>query len=223
MKVDNTILYPIIYKASLLFEDEFWQDLFKDLSYGKYPKSLYISNGILFPSNKKKVFSYSLNPEGKNVEEVASELQELIMTYTNLCSDIDTNNKKALALLKCGQINNSKWSSIKKINLQKQYILNYSTRMRKKYKLSCGSTSHLLILINSAFKDFKTHKSDDVDFENNKINEIKDIVYVEEYKSFINKRLLNSEFQWSDDSYIKTKIYIHYYWQKYILNATKAT
>jgi hypothetical protein len=217
-----TVIYPIIYEASKLMEDEFWKTLFEELSCGKYPKSIYISNNILFSTNKKKKpFSYSLNPENKSAEEVANDLHELLLTYTNLCSDADLNTRKALVQSKNTQTTVTKWSSIKKKNLKEQYILNYANRMRKQYKLPYPLMRHLLILIHTAFNDFKTHKSEDVDFQNDQITGIEDIVYDEEYKTFINYRLFDPDYEWVDDTGTREKNYVHYHWGKYIMTMAK--
>lgn len=216
----NTVIYPIIYEASKLMQDDFWKGLLEELSIGKYPKSIYISNSILFSANKRKPFSYSLNPEDKTAQEVAEELHSLLLSHTNLCSDTDTTNRKALVQSKNNQGTVTKWSSIKKKNLRDQHILNYTQKMRKKYKLSYQLTRHLLATIHNAF-DFKTHCSNDVEFKDDEIKSIADIVYDETYNTFINLRQFDPEYDWVDDTGLKEKNYLHYYWGKYILTMAK--
>ncbi len=43
-------------------------------------------------------------------------------------------------------------------------------------------------MINFALTEFRTHRSDDIEFKNNEITNIKDIYYDKDKKCFINKR-----------------------------------
>ena len=57
-----------------------------------------------------------------------------------------------------------------------------------KYKLNDSSSKNLINIINLALNEFKTHKSDDVEFKNNEITNIKDIFYDNKLKYFVNRR-----------------------------------
>lgn len=217
----NTVLYSSIYEASKFINDDFWKGLFEELSYGKHPKCVYISNNTLFSANKKKPFSFPLNQEDKNPEELAEELHQVLLNNTTLCSIIDNNEKKAqVQANKISIVNNTKWSSIKKKNLRAQYIRTYVLNMKRRYKLTDKATKHLLTTIHNAF-EFKTHASDDVVFNENEIKSIKDIVYDNFYKLFINIREFDPDIDWADDV-MKDKNYIHYHWPKYVITMSKA-
>src|ERR1700690_3860665 len=86
------VLYPIFEECSNIVSDEYWKSFYDELSYGKTPKSLYISNGTICTSNKRKSFTYSFT--NKQAKTVAKELHTLILENTNLYSNKDLKKKK---------------------------------------------------------------------------------------------------------------------------------
>ena len=60
--------FPIFQEASELETDPYWKTLFQNISVNKTPKCLYISNGIILSSNKKKQFSFII-PDVSILEE----------------------------------------------------------------------------------------------------------------------------------------------------------
>ena len=149
----NNVLYPIFSDCVKHTTDEFWKSFFKDLSIGKCPKSIYISNNTIYSSNKKKGFFYIIPTDNinntKTSKEVFTELRELITANTSIRSSIDISKKKAeLRRKKSNAItNDTTWSDIRKKNVRELLLINYAIRMKKKYKLDWDSARYLYSLI----------------------------------------------------------------------------
>lgn len=215
----DIVIYPLIYEASKFTTDDFWKGLFEELSVGKYPKCVYISNNTLYSTNKRKQFTYLLIPDDKTPQEIAEELYTLLVNNTNLCSNLDNNNRKAqIQSEKISLKDITKWSAIKKKNIKEQLIVNYVLKMRKVYQLTWTATRHLFNLIHSGFI-YHTQLSTDVEFADGEIKSIDGIVYNEHTKYFMNERY--SDQDWIDEPENTTQKYFSYYWRKYILTMAK--
>ena len=221
----NTILYPIFSECKRYTTDDFWKNLFDDLSIGKCPKSIYISNDIIYSSNKKKGFSYIIPTDNtKTPKEVFTELRELLINNTSICSSLDVSKKKEEIRKKQEEeilddiSDETTWSEIRKKNTREIFIIKFVIRMKKKYKLDWCSARHLYSLIQLGFI-YKTQTSKDVNFENKRIENIDGIVYDEEQKIFVNE--FEKEELLVDDEKEDTDKYLYYYWDRYVSSVSR--
>src|SRR5271170_4614528 len=112
MRKPKNILYPLLEECALKSTDEFWKNLYEELSVGKCTKGVYIQNNIVSTYNKKTGFCYSI--VNKTSDEIMRELHILIMKHTNLCSKKDLDKKnKILSVIK-NELQYEKWSNIKR-------------------------------------------------------------------------------------------------------------
>ena len=87
------LLHPIFLECRDQCENDFWKSLYEDMAYGKYPKQMYINQHQQIQStNRSSAFQYSF--KSKTVEEMVHDIQELLLTHTNLISNEEINTKK---------------------------------------------------------------------------------------------------------------------------------
>jgi hypothetical protein len=221
----NIILYPVFVKCTQYTTDEFWKNLFDNLSVGKCPKSIYISNGTIYSSNKRKGFSYIIptsNVSGLNdPQNIFIELRELLIRNTSICSSIDVSIKKKEIREKQEDdiTDTTTWSEIRKKNLREIFIIKFIVRMKKKYKFDWNKSRDLYIMIQIGFI-YKTQTSKDVNFTNKRIDSIDGITYDEEKNMFVNEYIKN-ELPKEKDELDGNDNYLYYYWDRYVSTATK--
>jgi hypothetical protein len=221
----NTILYPIFAKCTNYTTDEFWKNLFDNLSIGKCPKSIYISNCTIYSSNKRKGFSYIIPTSdvsgSDNPENIFTELRELLISNTSICSSTDVSIKKKEIREKQEDdiTNTTTWSEIRKKNLREILIIKFVVRMKKKYKFDWKKSRDLYIMIQIGFI-YKTQTSKDVNFKNKRVDSIDGIVYNEEKNIFVNE-YTNNEIPKEKDELDDDDNYLYYYWDRYVSAVSK--
>lgn len=196
------ILYPILKECSTLVSDKFWKQFYEDLACGKSTKGLYISNGIIQTSNKRNGINYSITDKAPEV--IVKELHHLLLTYTNICSKKDMNQKRSIILELEEELkayDESEWTSIKRKNVRNMLLVDYAVKLHKKYNLDWKTTINAYHTIINAFEN-KTHTSKDVNYSHGKINHINDIDY--EDNKIINTRNISTNDQ--DDTILNFPI-----------------
>lgn len=210
----NLVLYPIFLECSKYTSDEFWKNMFEHMSYGKCPSCIYISNNTIYSSNKKKSFSFII-PSDKPVGEVFTELKDLLMKNTSLCSVADTKAKREKIRTKVNKdeiTDETSWTEIRKKNLKEIFIIKFVIRMKSKHKLTWDVARELYSIIQIGFLT-KTQTSKDVNFSSKRIQSIDGIEYDGEGR-FINEFADNDVPKEKDDS--DDNNYLYYYWDKYV-------
>ncbi len=218
----KSVLYPVLKYASESINDEYWKTLFNDMSIGKCPKCIYISNNNILSTNKRKQFSFSI-PKLEESElgtfdifKFIDDLKISLSSNTSLLSNIDNDKRKEMLSQKTNEIKNiESWNAVKKKNIKEQLFINYVFKMKKEYGLDWNSTKYLYQLINNAFL-MKTHTSVDVEYQDGEILEIEDIEYDDDLNIFINRR------EYDEDEIIENNDqYLFYHWDKYVNNINK--
>lgn len=208
------LLYPIFEKCSNIVTDEYWKSFYEDLSFGKTPKCLYISNDTIYTTNKKKSFTYSFVNKDEHV--IVKELHTLILQNTNLCSNRDLKKKKAdiettrKKIEKTNKI--TKFSMIKSKNTKELLISNFVIDMKYKYNLSWAQSQLLLSTISIAFI-CKNLISQDVIYENNKIKSINGLRFYITDDGIGNFKLLNDS-NLKDEDTVRDNLYLYKIWNK---------
>lgn len=203
------VIHPVFQECIKLTDDEFWKSLYEDLSYGRYPKGIYIVGTNICNTNKRKFFSYNFSE--KDPKEIVKEFRTLILENTNIYSSKDKKKKKKdiekikSGIQKVGDI--EKFSSIKKKSVKEMLIINFVVEMKNKYSLSWNEARELKILINIGFID-KTLNSAGVVLENGRIKEIEGIEYVKSLGGFVN----NGESKLKEEILVLGDNYMHKIW-----------
>ena len=181
------VIYPEINECQEYVTDIFWKRLFDDMSRGKCPKGIVIFKTTVNSTYKRNGFSYCF--EDTTPQKIASDLMEILKTSGCIYSSSDIKKEeKEFETNNTTKVSYSSWKQIKIKKIRQQYIHDFVLRQTNKHKLSDNSSKQLMNLINSSLNIYKTHRSDDVLFENNEIVKIEDIEYDESLKEFINLR-----------------------------------
>lgn len=217
----SMIIYPIFLECCKYTNDDFWGNIFEQLSYGKCPSCFYISGDTIYSSNKKKSFSFIIN-NGKHPRDIFEELRELVMTNTSLCSVMDTKEKRDKISAKVNKdeiTDNTCWTEIRKKNLKEIFIIKYVIRMKTKYKLSWELARELYSIIQIGLIT-KTQGSKDIKFNNRRIQSINGIEYDKICGKFYNEYDDKTIYDEENDDEEGDK-YLYYYWDKYVSSMSR--
>jgi len=215
----NLVLYSVFLECCSYTNDEFWKDIFEQLSYGKCPSCIYISGNTIYASNKKKPFSYVIPIKGDS-QDVFIELKELLMTHTALCSIADNKAKQKTVNPKDKDdiTNKTSWTEIRKKNIREIFLIKFVLRMRSKHQLSWDAARELYSLIQIGLLT-KIQISKDVHFSMKRIQSIDGIEY-DGNGRFVN-RYSNNEIPKEIDEIEDYDNYLYYYWDKYVSSISK--
>ena len=218
--------YPIFRDCIKCTTDDFWKTLLDDLSQGKCPKSIYISNGTIYTSNKRKGFTYIIPdkvPEDKTIQNIFDEFREIIIENTAICSTVDISKRKKELKEKNSSVdeitNDTTWSEIRKKNIRENFLIEYVLRMRKEFKMNWIATRHLYSIIQLGFIG-KTQISKHVHFSKKSIQKIEGIVFDKKTNGFINT-YINNDIPQEKEEEDTDENYLSYHWDRYVLSTIK--
>jgi hypothetical protein len=217
-RMKKEIIYPFFLECCQFIDDIFWENIFEDLAYGKPPYGTYISKDFLCCNYKKKEFSYKI--EKKQTSVIYNEVFELLSKRLGLLSPQDKLRKKKDFNDYENSIkdNIKTWSDIRKKNTKELLIELYITRMKNKYFLTSKQCEYLFSIIIIAII-FKVITSDDILFENGRINNIKGINF-EKKKFIIERDLYNIDVNIGPPT-ISSKKNFYENWDKFLDNLRK--
>lgn len=176
MALKKEILYPIFLECCVFAVDNFWENIFEDLAYGKPPYGTYISKDFLCCGYQKKDFSYKI--ERKDPEQLYTEVYKLLSGKLGLLSPQEkiSQQKKFDTYENSIRISRDSWTSIRKKSTKELFIELFVTRMKNEHSLSLKQSRHLLEVILMAMV-FKTIESGHVNYSNGAIQSIDGITF----------------------------------------------
>ncbi len=171
MVLKKEIIYPIFLECCQFTQDNFWLNVFEELSYGTTPYGTYISKDYLCCNYKEKEFCYKI--EKKDPENVYKDIYNLLSNKLGLLSNYDKKLKKINFnnLQEDLKYSREKWTNIRKKNIKDLLIENYCINMRQKYLLDITQTRYLFYLIYIAIV-FKVIGVKDIEYNNGVIENI---------------------------------------------------
>ena len=163
----------------------FWENIFEDLAYAKCPYGTYISKDFLCCSYRNKDFSYKIEQKDPNL--IYTELYDLLSLKLGLLSQKEkVKKRKAFKDMEDDMKETRRnWNDIKKKNIKELLIELYVTDMKNKHSLSLKQAKYLLSIIFIAMI-FKVITSNDIVYENNRVQHIEGIDFIK--KQIIIKR-----------------------------------
>ena len=206
------IQYHLLYEASEHIKDEFWKNLFMDMSRGKHPRKLHIDDKSV-NCTKKNSFTYVYRD--KSPQEIAINLKEHISKALCIYSANDMQDKEEQK----SAINNEfdlactedSWKKIKSKKMREYLISKYVLENKEQHNLSWEKTRLLYNMILDGFYFFHTHKSVDVEMEDGVITNIEDF----QINPVIKNLRLDSIVEKQQNT---SKIDLIHEWQKYTTN-----
>lgn len=175
----SAVSYEIFDQCSEYVLDTYWKDIFQSCARNKFPRgvrytedppSLVVKVPISGNRTRNEIFSLPSEPK-----EALSVLMTVFKDVLGLRSNKDLNLQKReleeAARNSPVQVN-CEWKKIQPRTLKDIIIMRYVLELREKHNLSSREAKGLYDLITQGFQ-FKRITTDDIDYENGKINNIK--------------------------------------------------
>jgi len=220
MPLKKEIVYPIFLECCQYANDNYWENVFEDLAYGKAPYGTYISKGFLCCSYKKKDFSYKI--ERKNSKEIYDEVYNLLSNKLGLLSQEDKIKKHKVFIDIENSLSDGRktLNDIRKKNIKELLIELYVTKMKNKYSLTIKQSRYLLSIIYVGLV-FKVLTSKDINYSNGEIDSIKGIEFTKR-NVIVKKDLYNLDTNFTTNIIFDKKL-LSDNWDKYIKEQMKNT
>jgi len=219
--IKREIIYPVFLDCTRYTDDIFWQNIFKELAYGKTSYGIYISKNFICCNQKKKEFSYKIEP--KDPELVYNELYNIFKNKVGIQSHQEKlNSRKVFNQVEDENNKNIKnnWGSIKKKNMKELLIELYVTKMKNKYFLSLEQARYLISIIYIGII-FKVITKKDINYVNGEIIDIIGITF-DRKKVILNKNIYSVEITFENTVFAEKKT-MKDIWNKYIRDLKKLT
>lgn len=183
-------IYPIFEKCMKFTLDSYWRDIFAGCAENKFPHGMKYnpSTHTLYVKKDAKKATPIVLPE-KPVE-VFKRMMTIFKTDLELISsrDIEIQSEELEDVKKHFTVEvNCDWKKIKPRYLREQFIIDYVGKLRDKYSLTLIEVKKLLSTIHTGFQ-FKQLSSDDIDYSNGEILDIRGLEFDEKKRIFVINR-----------------------------------
>ena len=130
------IIYPFFLKCTEYASDNYWNNIFENLSYGICPYNTYIHNNYFCCNHKVHKFKYYL---------LDREPKDLYTDIHKLLSNMGLiSNKDKLNIYKLSNNKYDSWIDIKKKSIKQNLIEKFVINKKKEYNLDYSKTYLLL-------------------------------------------------------------------------------
>ena len=125
------VINPIFISCKDECTNEYWKGVFDDLAYGKYPKQIYVSSGMIQSSSKKKL-SFCYIFKNKLPKQIVKDVIELLTNYTDLISSDEIKQKKNFNEQYKKDVWHQ-WKDIKRKYIKDVLLMEYCLDLRRLY------------------------------------------------------------------------------------------
>jgi hypothetical protein len=207
LKKEKNVVFDEIYKCSLIEDNKEWKQLLNDMARNICPKGItVVENTTIKCNNSKKGFiSYIFS--NKEPEENLKNIKDLLKNFVNIDKNILTD---FFSKVYQNTGHYLEWRKIRKKNIKEILLQNYAIEFASKNSL-CSKYVYKC-LYTALFLD-KTHNSNDIEFENNKIKNICD--FQVENGIILNNREYIKEAEKNKKKEVDN--ILHTLWESYIL------
>ena len=227
MVLIGNIIYPIFIGCKQYTTDEYWRNIFEDLSIGKPPhrgikfknsnRNSGIIDDIIYCSYKLKGFEYIFS--NKDAKEVYDNIYHLFTNNLKICSKQDQLDR--ITQLSSSSDNINSWSKIRKKSTKDIILNSYIIENSIKYGLDKKTMKKLLSIIillitihvilpgDIEIINSKIHNISGIEFENNSYIINKQLPHVKINDVF----LILSPFKLDN---VKDKIDLSNLWEEYL-------
>ncbi len=174
------IIYPFFLYCTKYTTDEYWKNIFEDLSFGETPHNVFISKNMIQSIIKGKEFVYKINPT-EDPEKIYKDLRSILSDKMNILSPTELQKNKNLIPKTKTTID--KWSNIKKKTIKDILLSNYVVAICKDKDVTKNKTSDLLDII-TLFISLKILDNNDIILSDNKISRIEGLFFDDNMATF---------------------------------------
>jgi len=184
--------HPYFITCSEHATNSFWKNVLEEMGKGKSPRSIYVCDSTIFCSDKSINNSYTFEKE-KSPKISCEEIIKFLQTNTCLCSEEEEAEKKQISRQrKKGEEVVQSWSQIKKKHIKELLIMDYVILKMKQHHLTVEEGINFLKMIRLSLI-YRIHSSKDIEYKNEKIENIHGFVWNEKKKCFMNQKLVLSK------------------------------
>lgn len=162
------LMYPCFLTCLEYTEDDYWKNIFEDLSFGIAPQGTYITKNYLISNVKTKEFVYKINTENDG-ETLFWDIYTALSDKMGLKSLNEIEDFKNS--IDASEIIFNSWNSIKKKSIRDSIIMNYVSGKAVEYDLSPSTAKKLLNTINLGLM-LKLINTKNIHYDNGVIHEI---------------------------------------------------
>jgi hypothetical protein len=177
-KKSNVVLYPLIAQAAEHADDDQWKTKFQEMAKGNPPKRLVIDAQNVKFFSKKDGFTYTYST--KTPQDIARDLKNLISKAICMYTEKDLKQQNDLKTEESKEYKSAckldDWKKVKNKKMKDLLISNYVIQKQAELEMDWSVAKKLYQTINTAFYDYHTHKSADIEMSNGQIESIEDIV-----------------------------------------------
>lgn len=202
------LIYPCFLSCLEFTEDEYWKNIFEDLSFGVTPQGTYITKNYIISNVKNREFTYKIKTDIES-ETIFIDIYTLFSEKLGLKSVNELEDYKNS--IDSSEVIFSSWNSIKKKSIRDSIIMNYVSDRTIEYNLSPITAYRLLNMINLRLM-LKFITTKDIHYDNGVIHMIDGIDYSE--NSFVFSKI--TDFASNPVEYHKNKVNLNDIWQKMI-------
>lgn len=180
-KTLKTIIYPIFEKCSELTEDKFWQSIFMDCAYGKFPRGYNFKNNLLTYRKANKMNRLEVNDIPY---EVFTSIIDFLQKTSGIMSVEDRKRleKKNEENIYVNQ-NSVTWKDIKTEKMKDIMICEFITDVAEKMNMNEEEKNDLTTTIKKGFI-LKYFTSNNIIMFEGRISEIEGLFYNEKTKLY---------------------------------------
>lgn len=161
-------MYPCFLTCLEYTEDDYWKNIFEDLSFGIAPQGTYITKNYLISNVKTKEFVYKINTENDG-ETLFWDIYTALSDKMGLKSMNEIEDFKNS--IDASEIIFNSWNSIKKKSIRDSIIMNYVSGKAVEFNLSPKTAKKLLNTINLGIM-LKLINTKNIHYDNGVIHEI---------------------------------------------------
>lgn len=187
---EKNIIYPKFLGCQNYTLDDYWNDVFMGCSCNKFPrgtryneKENTLTVRVPLVQGKYKTENIQLPEDSKELYECMIDIfKEKMGMYSPL--DLHIKREELEDIQDQYKIDlDCEWKKLKPRSVKDTLIMSYGTSLKNKYQLSSKETKNLISVINLGFQ-FKKLTSDDIDYREREIKNIKGLKFNPETRTF---------------------------------------
>lgn len=188
-----TVIHHIFEECKNYTLDSYWKSIFSDCARNKFPDGIArydASKNVLYlkkaGAGRKKIYEVVSIPKGDSVDifkammKIFREMLGMMSAKDSQVSNVEmdsTGKKHGKVMIDC------EWKKIRPRYLKDQLLLRYASELQVKHGLSAAEVKNLNSVISIGFK-FKQFSSDDVEYADGKIYDIRGLIFDEKKRIF---------------------------------------
>lgn len=210
------IIYPIFVECAAYTYNSFWETIFINMAYGKFPCHVTMTRKcIVYTSPTDTTTKTTIRITNKPAKEIYERIHEL---FVNNSTHIFSHND--ISICTDNQVVYDNWSDIRKKGIKDLFVEVFVIEMKQKYNLSQQQSRQLLtfILLSIIMKTVCQHN---VILENNRIKHIEGITFEDGTVHFSNDFDVSQEGNTEKSNNVNQSSCLQDVWNRHLVQLQK--